>query len=627
MDTADITSTNLVELGAIGKGALPLAPPARSPAAAGVHDVAAGMYDGLRWTHRNGFHKVLEAVPASHWSEPERSGWQAVKRNALRSVWRATLGGVSYYLKYYRSRGLTDALRKLWRAPACQIEWESGLFALRAGIAAVRPAGYTNEVRVAGGSCALLVTEALEPAYTLSEFWRTVQADEDQRRQREDKAQLMERLGELIARAHQAGFEHLDMHANNILVQPTAPRRYRPAFVDLQSARLATPLGAGAVLRNLAQLNQWFRKNSGVGDRLRFLRAYLRWRNEYECEFEHGRALGLSFEELVRELSTTAERHAQRLWARRDRRLGRPGHYYVRLRLPNGWSAVAQRCCKHAQPESRASLLTLESGWWREQLRDPLRWFNPGAAQLTKASHSASVVRAVLETPGGEPLPVIIKRPLSRNWMRALRLFFARSRSARGWSLGHALLNRDLPTARPLALLERRVGPLVVDSILISEALPGAVDLDTHLRLAQERMRADEWRRHKRQLADLLARHLRRLHERGFVHRDCKAQNILVLPLADLRLFWIDMDGLRLERNVSEADRFRAMVRLHVSLSAAPGVTRTDRLRFLKSVCAGFGADPRAHRRLWREISLLSESKIAAQRKRREWKLSNYGRE
>ena len=590
---------------------------------ADVLRVAQAVHDGLPWICREGFRDVLERTPASVWGAPERQGWRLIKQNALRSVWRGVLEGRAFYMKYYRTRWL-DALRALWRAPGCRSEWDSGMYALRFGIAAVRPVGCTTRVGCDGGRCALLVTEALEPAHTLSEFWRMIAADGVARRRREDTAQLCDLLGELIARAHQAGFEHIDMHANNILVQPVAPRRYRAALVDLHSARLGSPLSDAAVVRNLAQLNQWFGRHSSVGDRLRFLRAYLRWRGEYEAEFPHGRALGLDFEQLVRALSDAARRHAERLWAQRDRRLGRGGRYYARTRLGGGWSARVQVRCKHAVSESPASRLVLEREWWRRQLRSPLAWFAEDAPAC-KASHSAAVTRAVLSTGDGAALPVIIKRPLGRSVWRRVRLLVAPSRSARGWKMGHALLHRDLPTARPLALLERRLGPLVLDSLLLTEAIPGAQDLETHLRSAPQRLSPADWRRHKRRLAAALAGQVRRLHERGFIHRDCKAGNLLVLPGPGPRLAWIDMDGLR-RRPAAALDQHRALARLHVSLLGVAGLTRSDRLRFLRAYCAGFGRGPREWRAVWRAVARLSAEKLAAAPARREWKLRRYGR-
>lgn len=258
--------------------------------------IARRAFHGLWWTFRNGFDRALETAHHSVWANPAAAGWTHVKQSATRDVWRAQLAGGVYYAKYYVRRGGLAGVKRWLRGPTCLAEWRGGLYALRADIPAVRPAGYTEHVVCDGRPCSLLVTEALEPAYGLDEFWTAIQRDEVPQRRRQDARQLVERVAEMIAHAHQSGFEHLDMHAANILVQPLGARRYRTAFVDLQSARLGVPLDDRAVVRNLAQLNQWFRRQSSTADRLRFLRAYLRWRNEYESRFEHSRPLGLSFE-------------------------------------------------------------------------------------------------------------------------------------------------------------------------------------------------------------------------------------------------------------------------------------------------------------------------------------------
>lgn len=583
-------------------------------------------FDGLAWTFRSRFERVLAMVPAAVWLDPGGQGWQRVKQNSERTVWRARLDGVNYYLKYYASGGLMEALKRRVRGSACRLEWQSGVYALEAGIAAVRPVACTERVTCDGLVCSLLITEAVEPAHPLDEFWQTLQGDEDETRRCRDARHLIDLLAEMIARAHQAGFEHRDMHAANILVRPVAPRQYETVFVDLQSARLGAPLSDRAVVRNLAQLNQWFRRHSSSSDRLRFLRRYVRWRNEYEQAFEHGRPLDMSFEQLVAALLGQARRHADRLWSKRDRRAGRNSRYFRRVRIGGGWRGMVFVCSKRRLPESRASEMVLEPGWWLEQLRDPLRWFAPDAGRACKLSHSASVTRCVL--PAGEKnLPAIVKRPLARSWRRRVRQLLPPSRAMRGWRIGNALLHRDIAAARPLAVLERRAGPLVLDSLLLTEAIPGAADLDAHLRSEFERCSPAEWLRHKRRLAELLANHLRQLFERGFDHRDCKAQNILVVSEPEPKLIWIDMDGLRCVGHVPLGRRRRALARLHVSLLDIPGLSRGDRVRFLKRYLVRFGSDPREWRAVWRALEGGVAKKLQVLERRRAWKREHYGRE
>jgi hypothetical protein len=281
--------------------------------------------------------------------------------------------------------------------------------------------------------------------------------------------------------------------------------------------------------------------------------------------------------------------------------------------------------CKHPTEESRASHLVLEAGWWSERLRDPLRAFSPQSSQSCKQSHSAQVSRALLPHEGGQ-LPVILKRPRARNWRRRLALLWPPSRSLRGWRIGHALLHRDVPAARPLAVLERRLGPWALDSVLITEALPGGRDLETYLRQEYVARSPSEWARLKREVGTLLVAQMRRTLERGFEHRDCKASNILVVDYPHRKLLWIDMDGLRCTGRPSPSRALRALVRLHVSLLDVPGLTRTDRVRFLRAYGARYGGPPDAWRTLGPMLERASAKKVRIKDARRRWKLEHYGR-
>ena len=70
-----------------------------------------------------------------------------------------------------------------------------------------------------------------------------------------------------------------------------------------------------------------------------------------------------------------------------------------------------------------------------------------------------------------------------------------------------------------------------------------------------------------------------------------------------------------------------ALARLHVSLCGVPGLTRTDRARFLTAYLAHYGAAPRAWRAAWPVIERASSAKLRARAARRDWKLKHYGRE
>ena len=589
-------------------------------------ETKSGNFAGLNWVYRVIAEDLLRTTPVRAWQEPDSQKWERVKVNPARSVWRASINGHTYFLKYYTQDDWRSRLKKALRGPICAIEFNNGLYALKAGVPTVPTIAYCSSLRYQGHDCSLLITQALEPVYPLNEYWDLLQGDENAERCRRDRQVLIDLLAEMIAKAHQAGFEHRDMHAANILVHPLGRRRYETAFVDLQSIHVGRSLDDWAVVENLGLLNQWFRRHAGICDRLRFLRRYLRWRNEYEQSFKPARALGMTFDGLVYALSDNASRHADWLWSKRDRRIRRSGKYFSKLRLSGGWRGHVFLQSKRPSPESSATSMILSRDWWKSQLQTPLELLEQGGGRACKNSHSARVARAVLKTESG-PLQVIVKRPLARNWRRRLRMILAPSRGMRGWSTGYALLNRDIPAARPLAVLERRLGPFILDNVLITEAIAGGLDFDVHLERARAERNDIEWRRHKLELSALLVRQLRLLAERRFIHRDCKAQNVLVAMQPQLRLFWIDMDGLRRVRHVTFKDEMRALARLHVSLLNSPGITRTDRIRFLKMYLARFGADAGAWRQVVRKIDRATSVKLNIKWVRRRWKVRHYGRE
>jgi tRNA A-37 threonylcarbamoyl transferase component Bud32 len=586
-------------------------------------------FDGRRWTCRNGFERVLRRLPSSAWDDPTGQGWQCVKRNSSRSVWRAEIGDRAYYIKYYESKGWLSQIKNHLRRPACIGEWDGGLFAIRSGIEVVQPAAFSIANGKDQQSASILVTEAAEPSWPVNAFWRLLATDDDLARQRQDRNQLVDRLAELIARAHQAGFEHLDMHAENILVQRTGPREFKAVFVDLHSARRDVPLSERAVVRNLAQLNQWFRQHAALAERLRFLKAYLRWRNEFEHQYPHARRLESDYADLVRACAGAADRHAQRLWAGRDRRIGRPGRYFDRLRLIDGWSGQVFLRTKRQDSLSPSSRLALKRDWWRRTLNDYLRDLDAPAAEVdVKDSHSASVTRTVWTTPDGEKISVLIKRPRARNAQRQLRMLAPPSRSRRAWRIANALLNRNIRTPRPLAVLERKTGPLIRDSVFVTEFVEQAQDLEAWLSAPEHQAPTRAAYRSRRDLLERLVRLLRQFHQRGFVHRDCKAGNILVAPEADgsPALLWTDMDGIRLSNHVSQADVDRALMRLFVSLSESGLITRTDAVRFLIAYESRFGAQQGQWRNTWCRIEPLVSAKQAQRERRKAWKQAAYGR-
>lgn len=550
---------------------------------------------------------------------------EMMKRNSERDVWRVETGGRAFFAKVYHPPCRFAARIKLrLRGTTALREWTVGAYAARHDVAAVRPVAASWPAADSVEGPAVLITEAIPEAVPLDEYWLRIRHD------RVAALDLTEAVARLIARAHQCGFRHNDMHPGNILARPNGGKR-EIFFVDLQTVRVGRPVGFRAVVANLAQLNQWFRRHATRTQLRRFLRFYLAYRDSFARASDLAKNLAIPPGELIAELSTQADRHAAKLWAKRDRRSARDGRYFTRLHPAPGWRGLALLRSKHPPPAGSASLLSYTRADWAAWLRHPLSWVDPRRQRLLKDSHTATVALAELPaTP--EPVRVIVKRPLARNPWKRLGQWLGRSRNMRSWCVANMLLNRNLPTAAPLAVVERYVAGLIrVDSISLTEYVPDSVDLEAFLTRDVAALDAATTRRVKDRLIEALVGLIRDFHGRGFIHRDFKAPNLLVTwrPPYDAPpcLTFIDMDGISHVRRVRPAAQARALVRLCASLLVSPACTATDRLRFLQRWMTGPGRSARDWKQAWAALAREVAAKLETKESRRLWKLDHYGRE
>ena len=198
------------------------------------------------------------------------------------------------------------------------------------------------------------------------------------------------------------------------------------------------------------------------------------------------------------------------------------------------------------------------------------------------------------------------------------------------WKRGHALLHRQIPTARPLAVVERRKWGLLLDSLLITEHIEYANDLDTLLTVQMREMHPTRQRWLKDRLIDSLATIVWSLESRGFSHRDFKAPNVIVqwdaLSSTEPRILLVDLDGVRELRGSPQRARLRMLARLNVSLDHCRRVTRTDRARFLTRYLQRSKRSETTWREMWRQVAAFSDRKRNNRDRQQQRKFKKYGR-
>ncbi len=188
-------------------------------------------------------HLPARAADVDRWSRGEVAG-EVVKENSGRTIWRVPAGAPALYVKRFPRELLRDRARK-----------EAGmLLALeKAGIPCPR---LVATARDAEGS--YILTEEIAPAAILQ-----------QRLSKPGSRPLLAALGALARRLHDAGFEHLDFHAGNILVKD------RDLYVlDVHRARCGKALSRSRRLDGVAFMAMSFSEFLPLTDLLRFFRAY-----------------------------------------------------------------------------------------------------------------------------------------------------------------------------------------------------------------------------------------------------------------------------------------------------------------------------------------------------------------
>ena len=389
----------------------------------------------------------------SHWLESGQAS--IVKSGPHRTVYRVQLEGQSLYVKHFRVADARAMLSQWARLSRARREWNRAEQAMACALPTITPLAIGEQRRAGLVFENYLVTEGIEDVEPLDSFVQNALPLHPEPRQGQIRRRLATGLAELVARFHEAGIVHPDLHAGNVLVRMRRSEQPELFLVDLQEARLARSVGWSLSRTNLIAFGLFFLTVARRIDSARFLRRYL------QLLFH----LGVDFKVEARRLQVDLRRRALRFWRKLDYRCitNNRRFFYQNIGSAHGF-AVSEL--------GRPAMQTM--------LSDPDAPFRCAAAVVLKASPSSNVVRLPLAMDGSR-LKVIYKRFNCPKRFDALRGMLHHSPALRAWHAGHGLLIRRIPTPRPLAVMERLVGPLVRENYLITQAIPDSINLRDYL--------------------------------------------------------------------------------------------------------------------------------------------------
>lgn len=301
------------------------------------------------------------------------------------------------------------------------------------------------------------------------------------------------------------------------------------------------------------------------------------------------------------------------------------------LRLGGGWKARVLLQPTRSNGQAGLGDAGLTADRWRAWLQQPLAWFPPADKRdVLKTSSTTLVCRARMPVATDKHLEVVCKQRNSRHLHKRMLATVRKSRPRRTWEWAMAMLAAGIPTARPLAVLERRRFGLLTGSLLITEYLYNAVDLESLLTVRLRRLEPRRAFRLKSDLADGLAAFIARVHKAGFIHRDLKALNVIVQFDPERcerpRISVVDLDGMRSGSLNGGGGDLRMLMRLNVSVDPFQRVTRTDRLRVLLRYLARTGRPRAQWKQVWHQLADMSQRKRDIRARHQERSFRKYGR-
>ena len=249
-----------------------------------------------------------------------------------------------------------------------------------------------------------------------------------------------------------------------------------------------------------------------------------------------------------------------------------------------------------------------------DRLADPDRLLSDRACEIIKDQKKITVGRVSL---GGVfvPCTIYVKRYNVFSLRHRLVSPFIMSGALRALHGATVLRRCNIPSAVPLAAIERRYRGVLTKSFFISEEITGGKTVDAYWRDDLQFLPGAAGVRQRRDFLVRLGQLFQMLHGHEIYHNDLKDANILAAPRQQATAFFLlDLEGVRQYVRLSKKRRLKNLVQLHRTLGRY--LRGPDKLVVLKHYLGNSFAE-RSIRRQWiknilRQSDRLNRAKAAS---------------
>ena len=282
----------------------------------------------------------------------------------------------------------------------------------------------------------VLLFKYIHPSRELGELWNTT-------KNVKEKRNLICKLMLILAKMHQAGIKHVDLHLNNFLIKND--EIYTIDGTSIKWDKKSRSLKLQDRIKNLALLFAQFT-----------LPDYFL---VYDLYAEYVKASGLKDKkDIFDKLQLQIKRW--RRWRIRN---------YIKLNSREYSELVCRKSFARFMFCKRAYYTPAMTAF----LDNPDKIINDPKSLFLKRGNSSTVIRIKIDNHD-----LVVKRYNIKNFSHRLRRFFRATRATHSWQSAHLLLMLGIATPKPVAMLERRFGYFRGRAYFIYEYIDGPDVID-----------------------------------------------------------------------------------------------------------------------------------------------------